>query len=70
MPSQQEKATRHIQSVLKQRGLDLQPGIYLVAEDAWQLFEHKEVRSGRYQLRHLGRSSGGQVAVSILYLHG
>jgi hypothetical protein len=40
MPSEQEKATRHIQSVLKQRGLSVEPGIYLVGEDAWQLFEH------------------------------
>lgn len=42
MPSEQEKATRHIQSFLKQRGVNVEPGIYLVADDAWQLFEYKE----------------------------
>jgi hypothetical protein len=42
MPSEQQNATRHIQSVLKQRGLSVEPGIYLVADDAWQLFEYKE----------------------------
>ena len=38
--SRQSEAVRHIQSILKARGLSVEPGIYLVAEDAWQLFEH------------------------------
>lgn len=38
--SKQSEAVRHIQSILKARGLSVEPGIYLVAEDAWQLFEH------------------------------
>jgi hypothetical protein len=42
MPSEQKKDTKHIQSILTQRGLSIEPGIYLVADDAWQLFEYKE----------------------------
>lgn len=40
--SRQSEAVRHIQLILKARDLSIEPGIYLVAEDAWQLFEYKD----------------------------
>jgi hypothetical protein len=42
MPSKQAEAILHIQSVLKQRGLTLEAGIFLVGEEDMRGFEYKE----------------------------
>jgi hypothetical protein len=39
--SRQSEAIKYIQLILKQRGLSIEPGIYLVGEDPWQVFEHR-----------------------------
>jgi hypothetical protein len=42
MPSKQAEAILHIQSLLKQRGLSLEPGVFLVGEEDMRGFEYKE----------------------------
>jgi hypothetical protein len=42
MTKEQSEATKHIKDLLASRGLKLEPGIILVAEEGWKVFEYGE----------------------------
>jgi hypothetical protein len=40
MKSKQSQATKYIKNLLTSRGVEVNPGIVLIGEEPWQVFEH------------------------------